>query len=75
MDNLRRDSQNLCCRSQNWRRGTKGISSFLVQDGMEGFSYGKKESKMGWRVSPTRELIFENCFIPDENILQRRHWL
>ena len=37
---------------------------------MEGFSYGKKESKMGWRVSPTRELTFENCFVPEENILQ-----
>lgn len=50
--------------------GHKGISSFIVQDGMEGFSYGKKESKMGWRVSPTRELTFENCFVPEENILQ-----
>jgi len=49
--------------------GHKGISSFIVQDGMEGFSYGKKESKMGWRVSPTRELIFENCFVPEENLL------
>lgn len=50
--------------------GHNGISSFIVQDGMEGFSYGKKESKMGWRVSPTRELTFENCFVPEENILQ-----
>jgi butyryl-CoA dehydrogenase len=50
--------------------GHNGISSFIVQDGMEGFSYGKKESKMGWRVSPTRELTFENCFVPKENILQ-----
>lgn len=50
--------------------GHKGISSFIVQDGMEGFSYGKKESKMGWRVSPTRELTFENCFVPEKNILQ-----
>ncbi|TNF30791.1 MAG: acyl-CoA dehydrogenase [Deltaproteobacteria bacterium] len=50
--------------------GHKGISSFIVQDGMDGFSYGKKESKMGWRVSPTRELVFENCFVPEENLLK-----
>lgn len=50
--------------------GHKGISSFIVQDGMDGFSYGKKESKMGWRVSPTRELMFENCFVPQENLLK-----
>ncbi|TNF00312.1 MAG: acyl-CoA dehydrogenase [Deltaproteobacteria bacterium] len=50
--------------------GHKGISSFIVQDGMDGFSYGKKESKMGWRVSPTRELVFENCFVPKENLLK-----
>jgi len=49
--------------------GAKGISAFIVQDGMEGFTYGKKEKKMGWKVSPTRELIFENCFVPKENLL------
>ncbi len=49
--------------------GAKGISAFIVQDGTPGFSYGKKEKKMGWKVSPTRELIFENCLIPKENIL------
>jgi butyryl-CoA dehydrogenase len=50
--------------------GHKGISSFIVSDGTKGFSYGKKESKMGWRVSPTRELIFENCFILDQDLLK-----
>ena len=49
--------------------GAKGISAFIVRDGADGFSYGKKEKKMGWKVSPTRELIFENCFIPEENLL------
>lgn len=49
--------------------GGKGVSAFIVRDGTEGFSYGKKEKKMGWRVSPTRELIFHNCFIPAENLL------
>ncbi len=47
----------------------KGISAFIVEDGMEGFSYGKKEKKMGWRSSPTRELIFNNCLVPEENLL------
>ncbi len=50
--------------------GAKGISAFIVRDGMAGFSYGKKEKKMGWKVSPTRELIFENCFVPEENLLK-----
>ncbi len=49
--------------------GAKGISAFIVRDGTPGFSYGKKEKKMGWRVSPTRELLFHNCFIPAENLL------
>lgn len=49
--------------------GAKGISAFIVEDGTEGFNFGKKENKMGWTISPTRELIFENCFIPEENRL------
>lgn len=49
--------------------GGKGVSAFIVRDGMEGFSYGKKEKKMGWRISPTRELLFHNCFVPAENLL------
>lgn len=51
------------------QEGPKGISAFIVHDGMDGFSYGKLEKKMGWKVSPTRELVFENCFVPDENLL------
>jgi alkylation response protein AidB-like acyl-CoA dehydrogenase len=49
--------------------GGKGVSAFIVRDGTPGFSYGKKEKKMGWRISPTRELLFHNCFIPAENLL------
>ncbi|MBT4791010.1 MAG: acyl-CoA dehydrogenase [Halobacteriovoraceae bacterium] len=49
--------------------GSKGISAFIVRDGTKGFSYGKKEDKMGWKISPTRELVFENCFVADEDIL------
>lgn len=52
------------------QEGAKGISAFIVRDGTKGFQYGKAENKMGWNVSPTRELIFENCFIPDENLLK-----
>lgn len=50
--------------------GAKGISAFIVEDGTKGLSYGKKEKKMGWKVSPTRELIFDQCFVPRENLLQ-----
>ncbi len=49
--------------------GSKGISSFILRDGTPGLSFGKKEKKMGWRASPTREVIFENCFVPDDQRL------
>ena len=49
--------------------GAKGVSAFIVRDGTPGLSFGKKEKKMGWRTSPTREVIFENCFVPEENRL------
>lgn len=47
----------------------RGISAFIVEKGTEGFSFGKKEKKLGIRSSPTTELIFENCRIPKENLL------
>jgi butyryl-CoA dehydrogenase len=49
--------------------GSKGISAFIVRDGMDGFTYGKKERKMGWKVSPTREILFQNCLVPEENLI------
>ena len=49
--------------------GAKGVSAFIVRDGVKGFTFGKAEKKMGWKTSPTRELVFENCFVPDENLL------
>lgn len=49
--------------------GAKGISAFILRDGAKGFSYGKAEKKMGWKTSPTRELVFENCFVPQEDLL------
>ena len=50
-------------------QGTKGISAFIVERDMPGFSIGKKELKMGIRGSATCELIFENCIVPKENLL------
>ncbi len=49
--------------------GTRGISAFIVEKGTPGFTFGKKEKKMGIRASATAELIFENCRIPKENLL------
>ena len=46
-----------------------GISAFIIEEGMPGFSRGKKFEKMGWRGSPTGELIFEDCQVPAENLL------
>lgn len=46
-----------------------GISAFIVEKGTPGFSFGKKEKKMGIRSSPTMELVFENCQIPADNML------
>lgn len=49
--------------------GHAGISAFIVEKGMKGFSAGKKLIKMGVRSSVTSELIFEDCFVPAENLL------
>ena len=49
--------------------GPKGITAFLIERGMEGFSTGKKLDKLGMRGSNTSELIFENCEVPYENVL------
>lgn len=50
-------------------QGTRGISAFIVERDTPGFSFGKKEKKLGIRGSATCELIFENCRIPKENLL------
>ncbi len=49
--------------------GAKGVSAFIVRDGDQGFGYGKAEKKMGWRTSPTRELVFQDCFVPENRRL------
>jgi len=50
-------------------RGARGASAFVIEKDTPGFHFGKKEKKMGIRASSTRELIFDNCRIPKENIL------
>ncbi len=50
-------------------KGARGASAFIVEKDIPGFSFGKKENKMGIRASSTRELIFENCRIPQENLI------
>ncbi len=55
----------------NPARGSRGASAFIVEKGTPGFSFGKKEKKMGIRSSATRELVFENCRIPKENLLSK----
>lgn len=46
-----------------------GMSAFVIEKGTPGFSSGKKEDKLGMRASETAELIFDNCFIKNENLL------
>jgi len=50
-------------------KGTRGISAFIVEKDTPGFTFGKKEHKLGIRASSTYELVFENCRIPAENLL------
>jgi butyryl-CoA dehydrogenase len=52
-------------------KGMRGASAFIVEKGTPGFSFGKKEKKMGIRASTTTELIFEDCRIPRENLIAR----
>jgi butyryl-CoA dehydrogenase len=52
-------------------KGARGASAFIVEKGTPGFSFGKKEKKMGIRCSTTAELVFEDCRVPKENLLSR----
>ena len=53
----------------NPEAGYKGITAFLVERGTPGFSIGKKEDKLGIRASSTCELVFEEAFVPAENVM------
>jgi len=50
-------------------RGKKKVSNFIIPTGVGGYNFGQRYKKMGYRSSETRELIFDDCYIPKENIL------
>ena len=52
-------------------KGSRGFSAFIVEKDTPGFTFGKKENKMGIRASCTRELVFDNCRVPKENLLSK----
>ncbi|WP_294253588.1 isovaleryl-CoA dehydrogenase [uncultured Sphingomonas sp.] len=49
--------------------GSRGITTFLIEKGMPGFAIGQKIDKMGMRGSPTAELVFSDCEVPEENVM------
>jgi len=53
------------------KKGPRGASAFIVEKDTPGFSFGLKEKKLGIRSSATRELVFEDCRIPQENLIAR----
>jgi alkylation response protein AidB-like acyl-CoA dehydrogenase len=53
----------------NPEQGYRGITAFIVERGLSGFTVGKKEDKLGIRASSTVELIMDDCRVPDENVL------
>jgi butyryl-CoA dehydrogenase len=53
----------------NKSKGARGVSCFIVEKGTPGFTFGKKEDKLGIRASATRELIFQDCEVPAENLI------
>lgn len=53
-------------------RGARGLSGFIVEDGMPGFTFGKIEDKMGIRCSKTAELVFQDCRVPAANLIGGR---
>ncbi len=52
-------------------RGPRGATAFIVEKGAPGFTFGRAERKLGIHASATRELVFENCRVPKENVLGR----
>ncbi|MGC8653249.1 MAG: acyl-CoA dehydrogenase family protein [Candidatus Kryptoniota bacterium] len=53
----------------NREKGKKGISAFVLEKGMKGFSAGRKENKLGMRASDTSMMIIDNVFVPEENLV------
>lgn len=54
-------------------KGPHGVSAFIVEKEFPGFSRGKQFEKLGWRGSPTGELIFEDCKVPAENLMGKEN--
>jgi butyryl-CoA dehydrogenase len=52
-------------------KGARGASAFIIEKGTPGFTFGKKEEKLGIRASSTRELVFTDCRVPAENLLAK----
>ena len=52
--------------------GSRGITAFIVEKGFAGFAIGQKIDKLGMRGSPTAELVFDDCFVPADNVLGER---
>jgi len=52
-------------------KGARGASAFIIEKGTPGFTFGKKEEKLGIRASSTRELVFTDCKVPAENLLAK----
>jgi len=56
-------------RTDKTAKGARGISSFIVEKGTPGFTFGREEDKMGFMSSPTGDLEFDDCRIPKENMI------
>ena len=54
------------------KTGAKEVSALILEDGMEGLTYGANESKMGWNVQPTRMVMFDDVKVPKENLLGKQ---
>ena len=61
------DAYVVMCRTGG--EGAGGISTVVVEHGAEGLSYGGLEDKMGWRSQPTRQVQFDDCFVPGNNLV------
>jgi acyl-CoA dehydrogenase len=59
----------VAARTDPQAKGSRGISMFIVEKGATGFRVGRALDKMGWRCSDTAELVFEDCRVPEENLL------
>jgi alkylation response protein AidB-like acyl-CoA dehydrogenase len=57
------------CMVRTGEDGPKGVSAVIVEDGAPGLSFGGLEDKMGWRSQPTRQVQFDDCAVPADNLL------